>query len=88
MTNKRVEIFTKQDCQVCKAAKAYLTQKGVQFTERDVTADPKALQQLQRYGSQSTPTILIDGQAIIGFADQQKQRLEQLLGEPEPQLQE
>jgi glutaredoxin len=89
MTNtdaKKVEIFTKSGCEVCKSAKTYLTEQGVQFTERNVTADPRALQQLQRFGSQTTPTIVVDGEAIIGFGQPQKQRLNQLLDLAVPQL--
>jgi len=45
----------------------YLSQKGVAFTEKNVSEDPAALEELFRLGSQGTPTILIDGKMVVGF---------------------
>ncbi len=46
----------------------YLSQKGVEFEERDVRKDPEALRELiQTYRSNATPTLVIDGEVVIGF---------------------
>jgi len=45
----------------------YLSQKGVAFTEKNVSEDPKALDEMRQLGSQKTPTIVIDGNVVIGF---------------------
>ena len=46
----------------------YLSRKGVEFEERDVRRDPQALKELvQTYRSNATPTLVIDGQVLIGF---------------------
>jgi len=42
-----------------------------------VTADPKALQELMDLNSQSTPTIVVDSEVMIGF---DMDRLEHLFG--------
>ncbi len=43
----------------------------------DITLDQEALEELvYKYQSRSTPTIVIDGQVVIGF---DRERLEQLL---------
>ena len=55
----------------------YLSQKGVEFVEKNVRADQGALKELIDMGYQSTPVTIIDGQAVIGF-DQSK--IDQLLG--------
>jgi len=83
---KKVELYTKPDCRGSNAARAYLDQHEIPYTEWNIAADPKALQRLQRYGSQSTPTIVVEDQAIIGFTEQQRQRLDQLLAQPVSQL--
>ena len=45
----------------------YLSRKGVPFVEKDVRADSAALRELLEMNYQSTPIIVIDGQAIVGF---------------------
>jgi glutaredoxin len=49
----------------------FLSQKGVQFVEKNVRADKAALKELLDQGFQSTPVTIIDGQSVVGF-DQQK----------------
>lgn len=45
----------------------------------DITQDPEAFQALvHKYQSRATPTIVIDGQVVIGF---DRERLEQLLAQ-------
>jgi len=55
----------------------FLSQKGVQFVEKNVRADKAALKELLDQGFQSTPVAIIDGQSVVGF-DQAK--LIELLG--------
>jgi glutaredoxin 3 len=55
----------------------FLSQKGVQFVEKNLRADKTALKELLDQGFQSTPVTIIDGQSVVGF-DQAK--LVELLG--------
>lgn len=55
----------------------FLSQKGVQFVEKNVRADQAALKELIDLGFQSTPVTIIDGQSVVGF-DQAK--IMELLG--------
>jgi len=58
--------------------KVYLSQKGVAYQEIDVSADPKALEEMVRKtGSMGVPTITIDDKVVVGF---QRQELDELLG--------
>jgi glutaredoxin len=57
--------------------KEFLHQKGVPFTEKDVSADEQVLNELMAMGYSATPVTLIDGEAVVGF---NRARLEQLLG--------
>jgi glutaredoxin len=61
----------------CHRTQEFLAAKGVTFKNRDITADPKALEELQQLGYMTTPVTIIDGEVVIGF-DQRK--LERLLG--------
>ncbi len=56
--------------------KGFLSQKGVDFTERDIS-DEKALRELtEGYGLFTTPVVVIGDEVVIGF---DKERLEQVL---------
>ncbi len=61
----------------CNQAKEYLSQKGIQFHEKDIAQDPTALADLRKLGYMTTPVIVIDGSVIVGFdAD----KIDQALG--------
>lgn len=57
--------------------KEFLHQKSVTFTEKDVSADEQALDELMKMGFSATPVTVIDGEAVVGF---NRAKLEQLLG--------
>ena len=59
--------------------KAYLSGRGIEFQERDVSQDQNAVQDLvHKYQSRSTPTLIIGEQVMIGF---DPERLDELLAE-------
>lgn len=55
----------------CDQAKEYLSRKGIDFQDQDITRDPAALQELKKLGYRTTPVIQINGHVIVGF-DQEK----------------
>ncbi len=57
--------------------KAWLSQQGIAFTERDIAQDETALQELEALDVFSTPATVIDGELVVGF---NRKRLEALLG--------
>ncbi|HKS75212.1 MAG TPA: glutaredoxin domain-containing protein, partial [Terriglobales bacterium] len=62
----------------CHVATAYLSERGITYQERDIYSDPTAIQDLvYKYGSRSTPTIVVGEEIMIGF---DPDRLNQLLG--------
>lgn len=66
-----VDIYTRQFCGYCTAAKKLLEGKGVAFTEYDATIKPEYRQEMiQRASGRSTfPQIFIDGQHVGGCDD-------------------
>ncbi|MCH7553987.1 MAG: glutaredoxin family protein [Chloroflexi bacterium] len=58
--------------------KEFLSQKGIEFTDKDVIEDPAAMEELTRLKVFTTPVTTIDGEVVIGF---DKERLESLLAE-------
>jgi glutaredoxin 3 len=55
----------------------YGERNSVEFTEKNVRADPDAIEELVEMNSQSTPGTIIDGDIIIGF---DRQRISEKLG--------
>ena len=55
----------------------FLSQHGIQFTDKNVREDQTALEELLALGSRSTPTTVIDGEVIVGF---DRKRISELLG--------
>lgn len=66
----RIVLYSTSWCPHCRAAKEYLTKKDIPFIDRDVEADPEAMELLTgKYKSQGVPVIVIgdDAEVIKGF---------------------
>ncbi len=75
---KQVVVYTQTfDCVFCDSVKEYLSQRGVPYIERDVNSDDRAMEELEQMGCPTTPVVLVDDEAVVGF---DLRRLEQLLG--------
>jgi glutaredoxin 3 len=67
---RQIDIYTTRYCPYCTAAKRLLTQKGVKFTEIDVSADPKGRSRMvaRANGRMTVPQIFI-GSVHVGGCD-------------------
>jgi len=61
----------------CRKVKEYLSQKGIQYVERNISTDRTAIDDLRRMGIMTLPFTMINGEAVRGF-DQDK--FDSLLG--------
>jgi glutaredoxin 3 len=66
----KVEIYTTRYCPYCHAAKRLLSRKGVEFTEIDVSGDPKGRSDMvaRANGRMTVPQIFI-GSTHVGGSD-------------------
>ena len=65
---KDVTLYTQPDCPPCQIMKLFFNDNNISYKEKNIKTDKTALQELtKKYGSYSTPTVVIDGKAIIGF---------------------
>jgi glutaredoxin 3 len=63
-----VKIYTTPTCGYCHQAKQYLKDRGVPFTEYDVSRDRQAANDMvQLTGQMGVPVILVNDQPIVGF---------------------
>jgi glutaredoxin 3 len=83
---RRIEIYTTRYCPYCIAAKRLLSQKGVKFTEIDVSGDQKERSRMaaRANGRMTVPQIFIDSIHVGGcdelYALDRAGRLDDLLG--------
>ena len=67
---KKVEIYTSGSCIYCVAAKNFLKQRGLDYQELRIDADPaKYREMIERAQRRSVPQIFIDGEHIGGYDD-------------------
>lgn len=65
---KKVTIYSTPTCPYCKMAKDYMKEKGVAFTDVDVSADEKAAEEMiKKSGQMGVPVIDVEGRIIVGF---------------------
>ena len=72
-----VVVYTMSGCPGCTHAKEFLSHKGIKFTERNVSEDSKAREELINLGYRAVPVIKADGQTILGF---DPEKLKEFLG--------
>ena len=72
-----VKVYTTPTCGYCHQVKKYLIDRGIQYSEYDVSTDRTAANEMIKLtGQTGVPVIVVNGIAIIGF---DRVRLEQLL---------
>lgn len=83
-----IEIYTWKTCPFCIRAKALLDQKGLEFTEYDITGDDAARADMAQKanGRRTVPQIFINNQWIGGCDDlhmmEAEGRLDKLVQQP------
>jgi glutaredoxin-like YruB-family protein len=65
---KTVLIYTTPSCQYCKLAKDFFTEKGVVYTEFDVSVDEaKRSEMVEKSGQMGVPVLDIENDIVVGF---------------------
>lgn len=64
----KITIYSTPWCHFCKMTKEYLKSKNIAWTEKDVSTDIPAQQEMiSKSGQMGVPVIDIDGKIVIGF---------------------
>ncbi|MGI6632779.1 MAG: glutaredoxin family protein [Bacillota bacterium] len=78
MAEHNVKVYSTPTCPWCVRAKSYLTDKGIPFTDVDVSQDVAAAREMVKIsGQMGVPVLSINGSVIVGF---DKKRIDELLG--------
>jgi glutaredoxin 3 len=73
----KVTVYSTPTCGYCHQAKQFLSERGVKYTDIDVSKDREAAEQMVNLtGQMGVPVIVIDGEVIVGF---NRPRIEQLI---------
>lgn len=71
-----VKVFSTPSCPWCTRAKDYLSSKGVEYTDVDVSVDRNAAtEMIQKSGQRGVPVLDINGNIIVGFNQPEIDRL-------------
>lgn len=63
-----VTIYSTPTCHFCQMAKEFFTEKGVQFTNYDVSTDAaKREEMIKMTGQLGVPVIVVGGDIMVGF---------------------
>lgn len=66
--DKKVTIYSTPTCGYCKAAKEFLTEKGVAFEDHDVSTDlEKRKEMVEKSGQMGVPVITVGEEMMVGF---------------------
>jgi glutaredoxin len=63
----KIVMYVMPECGYCAKARAYLTGRGLKFTEVDIAASESNKQEWQKLGGQGTPLLLIGDKKVHGF---------------------
>ena len=74
---REVVVYSTPLCIPCERLKAYLRERGVQFTVRDLLMDEEAADLLAERGIRTTPVLQVDDEFVVGF---QPEKVADLLG--------
>ena len=75
---KKVTIYSTPTCGYCKMAKEFFAEKGIEYTEYDVSTDEARRDEMvEKTGQMGVPVIDIEGQVVVGF---DKDKLSGMLG--------
>ncbi|MCK4796590.1 MAG: glutaredoxin family protein [Spirochaetes bacterium] len=73
------DIYSTPSCGYCRQAKDYLKKLGLSVHEKDITKNPKYMEEFKRRvgGHSGVPVIFLKGSKIIGF---DKNKIDKVLG--------
>lgn len=68
MAENKVTIYTIPTCPFCKLTREYFTDKGIPFTDIDVSLNEAAQEEMiAKSGVMSVPVIEVNGKVMAGF---------------------
>jgi glutaredoxin len=64
----KVVMFSADWCPVCRRARAFLAERHIPYTDRNIETDPAARKEYERQGGRGVPLILVGERRLSGFS--------------------
>jgi glutaredoxin len=80
LTGNTITMLSTTWCNVCKKAKAWLSARGIAYTELDVEHDEDGKKLYQELNGKGVPIILVGKQRMNGFGEARMQQMLQAAG--------
>jgi glutaredoxin 3 len=65
---KKIMVYSTPTCPFCRMAKEFLKEKGIEFSDIDISGNREAAIELfNKSGQMAVPQIEINGKIIVGF---------------------
>jgi glutaredoxin-like protein NrdH len=74
--NKKVVVYTTNDCIECTMVKKVLTEEGISFEARNIFENPDYQKEVEKYGFLGVPVTVLDNRAVKGFTNELKEIIE------------
>ncbi|WP_066369315.1 glutaredoxin family protein [Neobacillus fumarioli] len=74
--NKRVLVYTTNDCIECTMVKQVLSQEGIPFETRNISENPEYQKEVEKYGFLGVPVTVLENRAVKGFTNELKDIIE------------
>ena len=59
MKTRIITVYSKPNCQPCRATKRWLDKRGIPYTEVDITTSPADLEAITALGFQEAPVVIV-----------------------------
>lgn len=73
--NKDVVMYSASWCGICKKARAYFEDQGIDYNEYDIDKDPQGKREYTQLGGRGVPVILVGNKRMDGFSKARFERL-------------
>ena len=72
----KVTIYSAEWCPWCQKAKQFLQEHNVEFEEKDVERNPKAVNEMiHKSGQTGIPVIDVEGNIVVGYDEEKLRKL-------------
>ena len=65
---KEVVMYSASWCGVCKKARRYFAERGINYTERDIENSARGKMEFKKLGAKGVPVILVGNRRMNGFS--------------------
>jgi glutaredoxin-like protein NrdH len=74
--NKKVIVYTTNDCIECTMVKKVLTEEGIPFDTRNISENPEFQKEVEKYGYLGVPVTVVGDRSVKGFTNELKELME------------